>query len=203
MKRIGVLLAAGESRRMGRPKQLLPWPPKAENAKPMVAAAFDVIARVCDEMFVVLGHEADAVMAALASRKFRYYTFGEPGDMFRSVRIGLSVGVLNCSAEPPEPVLVLLHPADHPDVRRDTLEALFEAFDHLSEHAVMPQYRGRGGHPVLIPPAVAKQICGYEGPGGLRQFWIDCPHLCVRLPVDDPGVVLDVDTQADYDLYSA
>lgn len=199
MKRIGVLLAAGESRRMGRPKQLLLWPPKVENAKPMVVAAYDAIARVCDEMFVVLGHEADAVMAALADRKYRYYAFGEPGDMFRSVRIGLSVGVLKCSAEPPEPSLVLLHPADHPEVRRDTLESLVAASVEWPERAVIPQYRGRGGHPVLIPPEVAKLICGYVGGGGLRQFWIDRPHLCHRLPVDDPGVVFDVDTQSDYD----
>ena len=61
LKRIGVLLAAGQSKRMGRPKQLLPWPPKGENPKPLVAAAFDAIARVCDEMVVVVGHEADDV----------------------------------------------------------------------------------------------------------------------------------------------
>jgi CTP:molybdopterin cytidylyltransferase MocA len=65
----------------------------------------------------------------------------------------------------------------------------------------MPQYRGKGGHPVLIPPGVAKLICDYEGGGGLRQFWLDRPHLCQRLPVDDPGVVFDVDTQADYDFH--
>lgn len=68
MKRIGVLLAAGQSKRMGRPKQLLPWPPKGENSKPLVAASFDAIARVCDEMYVVVGHQSDAVIAALSDR---------------------------------------------------------------------------------------------------------------------------------------
>lgn len=167
----------------------------------MVAAAFDSIARVCDTMFVVLGNETDAVMAALADRKYRYYKFSQPGDMFRSVQTGLSVGALECSTAE-LPVQVLLHPADHPAVRLDTLQALIRAADVRPELAAMPQYRGSGGHPVLIPSAVAKLICGHEGAGGLRQFWREYPELCLRLPVDDPGVVFDVDTQADYDFYN-
>jgi molybdenum cofactor cytidylyltransferase len=185
---------------MGRLKQLLPWPPNSPDGRPLVAAAFDAIARVCDEMFVVLGHEHQAVMAALAGRKFRYYAFGEPGDMFRSVRIGLAVAPIDCNEPVESPVQLLLHLADHPLVRRDTLDALCAAADNHPLHAVMPQFRGHGGHPVLIPPNVAQLICGYDGEGGLRQFWLDHPELCQRLPVDDAGVVVDIDTQADYDL---
>ncbi len=185
---------------MGRLKQLLSWPPKSDESKPLVAAAFDAIARVCDEMFVVLGHEHQAVMAALEGRKFRYYAFGEPGDMFRSVRIGLAVAPINCNVPEDSPVQLLLHLADHPEVRRDTLETLLVVADENSQCAVMPQFRSKGGHPVLVPPNVAKLICGYEGAGGLRQFWLDHPQLCIRLPVDDPGVAFDVDTQLDYDL---
>jgi len=201
MKRIGVLLAAGESRRFGRPKLLLPWPPRADGAKPMVAAAFDAIARVCDEMFVVLGHGADEVMSALARRKFRYYTFGQPAEMFRSIVIGLAVGRVSCDSEFEEPTQLLLHPADHPLVRLDTLHSLIAAAADSPGRAIITQYRGRGGHPVLIPSAVAKRIGSYEGRGGLRQFWLDHPELCHRLPVDDPGVVFDVDTPSDYDFY--
>ncbi|MGD9634207.1 MAG: NTP transferase domain-containing protein [Pirellulales bacterium] len=203
MQRIGVLLAAGESRRFGRPKQLLPWPPNSENTKSLVAAAFDAIARVCDEMFVVLGHEADDVMSALAGRKFRYYQFGEPGSMFRSTIVGLAVGRLRCDELFEVPTQLLLHLSDHPQVRLDTLQSLIAAANEQPDVAVIPQYRGRGGHPVLIPHCVAKLICGFHGRGGLRQFWVEHPQLCVRLPVDDPGVVFDVDTQADYDFYSA
>jgi CTP:molybdopterin cytidylyltransferase MocA len=150
-------------------------------------------------MFVVLGHEADAVMAALAGRQFRYYSFGEPGEMFRSVRIGLAVAQLKCDDDINSPVQLLLHLADHPEVRRDTLEVIVSAAGEHPECAVMPQFRSKGGHPVLIPPNVSQLICGYEGAGGLRQFWLDRPDLCVRLPVDDSGVVFDVDTQSDYD----
>ena len=119
--------------------------------------------------------------------------------MFRSVRVGLATAPLNCRDDLNAPVELLLHLADHPEVRLDTLEAITAKANAHLDQAVMPQFRGRGGHPVLIPPSVAKLICGYGGIGGLRQFWLDHPELCVRLPVDDPGVMFDIDTQSDYD----
>ena len=194
MKLIGVLLAAGRSTRMGRPKQLLSWPPNSPEAKPLVAAAFDAIARVCDEMVVVVGHQADEILAALGARAF-HRTNGNPkSELFSSIRLGLAMARhLDAFAA------VLLQPADHPDVRCETLEALVTAANAHPDRAVMPQFRGRGGHPVLIPPPVAQLICGYAGMGGLRQFWLDYPELCLRLPVDDPGVVFDIDTPTDYD----
>jgi len=194
MKRIGVLLAAGRSTRMGRPKQLLPWPPNTENSKPLVAAAFDAIARVCDEMFVVVGEEADAVLSALKGRTFRAIDVGVPGEMIRSVRLGLtSASQLDSSAS------VLLHPADHPEVRRDILESMICRAAEQPDCAIVPTYRGKGGHPALIPASLVEDVISHSGAGGLRQFWLDHADRCVRLAVDDPGVVFDVDTQSDYD----
>lgn len=194
MKRIGVLLAAGRSTRMGRPKQLLPWPPKGENSKPLVAAAFDAIARVCDEMVVVVGHQAEEVVTALGERTFHRRDGKSGFHLFSSIRLGmLAARYLDATAA------IVVQPADHPNVRLDTLQSLIEAVDANPNVAAMPQYRGRGGHPVIVPPGVAVQIRGYSAKGGLRQFWIDHPELCVRLPVDDPGVAFDIDTQSDYD----
>ena len=167
MKRIGVLLAAGESRRMGRPKQLLPWPPKAENAKPLVAAAYDAIARVCDAMVVVVDFQAEAVLAALGERMFYREVVGNAGSpMFISIQIGLRMAQrIDAGAD------VLLQPADHPEIRLDTLRALATASDEQPDRAVMPQYRGRGGHPAIIPqnvvklvlPTMATVACGSSG----------------------------------------
>jgi molybdenum cofactor cytidylyltransferase len=152
-------------------------------------------------MFVVVGQNADDVLTALYERKFRYYRFGQPvGDMFRSVQVGLGIGAVNCADAGAVPAQILLHLADHPEVRGDTLETLIRESAGHPAQAVMPAYRSRGGHPVLIPPAVVPLICSYSGRGGLRKFWLDHPELCVRLPVDDPGVVFDIDTQSDYDL---
>jgi molybdenum cofactor cytidylyltransferase len=193
MALIGVLLAAGRSTRMGRPKQLLPWPPNSPDAKPLVAAAFDAIACVCDEMVGVVGHEADAVIAALGEREFGVVAVDPFAEMFASVKAGLAV------ARGIDPTAnVLLHPADHPELRRETLDLLVQIAAEQPGRAVMPIFGGAGGHPVLIAAELAVDIVSYEGPGGLRQFWIDHADRCIRQEVDDRGVVFDLDTPADY-----
>jgi molybdenum cofactor cytidylyltransferase len=190
---IGVLLAAGRSTRMGRPKQLLPWSSNGANSKPLVAAAFDAIASVCDEMVIVVGHEANAVIAALGERKFGTVAVDGGAEMIASVKAGLAV------ARGIDPdANVLLHPADHPEVRRETLDLLIQIAAGQRGRAVMPTFGGAGGHPVLIAAELAVDIVAYEGPGGLRQFWIDHADRCVRQEIDDPGVVFDLDTPADH-----
>jgi molybdenum cofactor cytidylyltransferase len=193
LKRIGVLLAAGRSTRMGRPKQLLPWPPNSPDAKPLVAAAFDAIAPVCGEMVVVFGNEADAVIAALGEREFGAVAVDGGAEMIASVKAGLAVARgIDPTAD------VLLHPADHPEVRRETLDLLIQIAAKQPGRAIMPTFGGVGGHPVLIAAELAVDIVSYEGPGGLRQFWIDHADQCIRQEIDDPGVVFDLDTPADY-----
>lgn len=196
MKRIGVLLAAGESRRFGRPKQLLPWPPRAANSKPMVAAAFDAIARVCDEMIVVVGSHAEEVTSALGARQFVTIHSDSSAPLLYSICIGIARAAQIGSAAD-----ILVQLSDHPEVRRDTLEAMIACSIAHAGQAVMPQFRSQGGHPVLIPADVARLILDCPQYGGLRQFWLDHPELCHRLAVDDPGVVFDVDTPSDYDFY--
>ncbi|GAG35708.1 unnamed protein product, partial [marine sediment metagenome] len=55
-------------------------------------------------------------------------------------------------------------------------------------------------HPALIPTAIIDELLAFPGRGGLRQFWIEHPERCLRIPTDDPGVIFDVDTPSDYDL---
>jgi len=141
---------------MGGGKQLMPWPSAGD--EPLVAAAFDAIAGVCGTMLVVVGHEAEAVVAALGARRFETVASDPDAEMFESIRAGL--GAARSRSRAPG-AAVLLHPADHPRVAPATLESILA-------------------------------VAGTDG--GLRQFWIDHPDLCVRLPVDDPAVVRDLDT---------
>lgn len=190
--RVGVLLAAGRGGRMGQTKQLLFWPSDG-GSKPLVTAAFDSISAVCQEMIVVLGHDADHVSQALDQREFHAVMSDPDAEMFASVRASLSAAKqIDARAD------ILLHPADHPDVLRKTLDSLIRVAGDHRDCAVMPVYRGKGGHPVLIPARLVDAILGYDGHGGLRQYWIDHPESCLRLVVSDASVVQDLDTQADY-----
>jgi len=190
-RRIGVILAAGRGGRMGGTKQLAPWP-AAAGTKPLICAAYDAIRPICDDMIVVLGHEADAVAAALTERPFHRAMSDPALPMFESIRTGLRAAhSINPNAT------IVLHPGDHPEVAPSTLRALSDWSLQRPVLAIIPEHAARGGHPILIPPNIAAIILNTECPAGLAQFWLDHPELCDRLPVDDPNILRDVDTPAD------
>jgi molybdenum cofactor cytidylyltransferase len=190
-RRIGVILAAGRGRRMGRTKQLVPWPGTG-GPKPLVAAAFDAICGGCDSMIVVLGHEAQAVAAALGGRPFRGIPSDPDAPMMDSIRAGL-----NAAREIDANAVVVLQPGDQPEVSAGTLSTLADWSLRRPAQAIIPEYRDRGGHPVFIPPAVAARILKADCPTGLGDFWRAHPDLCVRVALEDPDICRDVDVPAD------
>jgi molybdenum cofactor cytidylyltransferase len=176
---------------MGRTKQLLSWQ-TADGEKPLVAAAYDAVRPICDEMVVVLGHDADAVAAALGDRSFHRSQSDPDVTMFHSIRAGLK------TAQELDPTAtVVLQPADHPEVAKTTLTELTESSRQHAEQAVIPEFNGRGGHPILIPPAVIARLVVANSPAGLGDFWISYPEYCVRIAVADPSVIRDIDTPED------
>lgn len=190
---VGVILAAGRSRRMGRPKQTLPWPPGSLLAGTVVASAFDAIARYCERMIVVVGSDRCDVAGALEPRRFDLVAVDSGAEMFRSICAAIEFALAHAS----QPKAILLQPADHPGVEPSTIEQLVQNWQS-TDLAVMPEYRGRGGHPVLIPGSLLQSVLRHPGEGGLRQFWERNKHLRRRIAVDDSSCIRDVDTPADY-----
>ncbi len=188
---IGVLLAAGRGHRMNGAKQFYPWP-TAEGEKTLVAAAYDAISPVCDAMIVVLGHRAEEVADVLRPRRFLQVQSDPDAPMFESVRAGISAALSLYQDAP-----LLLHPGDHPEILLETLEKILAAADDDAERAILPEYQGQGGHPVLIPAKIGQHLLETDCPQGLRQYWEDHPQCCVRLPLDDHRVIQDIDSLAD------
>lgn len=183
---IGVLLAAGRGRRAGGMKQLLPVVTGA-GIMPLVCAAYDAVAWACASMIVVVGHERELVRGALGPREFEAVEVDPDEAMAESVRAGLRSAIHAGATH------VLLHPGDHAWVERATLRRLVAALEGAEGRAVMPAFRGRGGHPVLIPAGVAHEIVADELAGGLREFWVRRAGLRIRVETPDAGVVRDVD----------
>ena len=192
----GVVIAAGRAQRMGALKQTLPWPPHTADASTIVSCAFDAIAPFCAHMFVVVGRDAEAVLEALRERTFTREDADSDAEMFASIRAGLHAVIAQSNAS--DVNAVLLQPGDHPGVARSTVHAMIAAQRQHPGVAIMPEYRRRGGHPALIPHSLIPHLLAFAGAGGLRQFWLEHPDIVLRLPVDDPSSVIDLDTMDDY-----
>ena len=172
-------------------KQFYPWP-TADGKKPLVAAAFDAVAPACDAMIVVLGHRAAEVAVALGERQFQAVQSDPDAPMFESIRV-----VIQAALETSPESTVLLQPGDHPEVQPATLEQILTISGKHPDRVIVPEFQGRGGHPVLIPAGIAQRLLTTDCPQGLGQYWTDHSELCLRLSVDDESVVRDVDTATD------
>ena len=181
----GILLAAGRGSRMGQTKQLLQW-----RDGTVIEASYDAIAPYCDFMVVVVGAEQEQIVKALGKRQFLVVTSDPDAEQLTSIKLGLEETHNN----------VLLHLADHPVVPREVIPTIMSI---QQDKAIVPTSGGKGGHPVFIPKHVVVQIRGWEGEGGLRQFWEDYPELVLRLPIENAeDMLIDLDTPEDYAKHS-
>ncbi len=180
---VAVVLAAGESRRMGRPKQLL-----EVCGRPMLEHVLRMLSGLFERVVVVLGHAYAEVLNAVEVPGNALVVFnpryGE--GISTSVRAGLSA--LDAEA-------YLIYLGDMPCVRPTTIVALVEAYRRGGRPAVVPTYRGMRGNPVVVSRALKPLAEGLTGDRGLSSVLDAVGPLYVE--VDDEGVLIDVDTPRD------
>ncbi|MFN8593074.1 MAG: nucleotidyltransferase family protein [Thermomicrobiales bacterium] len=185
----GVVLAAGRSSRLGRPKQLVPL-----EGEPLIRHTIRAILRSSlDRVIVVAGHEALAVHAALADLPVAVvvnpnYALGQSTS--------LRCGVDALPAETEAAVFLL---GDQPRVRAETIDALVQAWRQTGAPVVAPLYRDGIGNPVLFARSVFPELRAVEGDTGAKPVVqghrrAGDLHLA---PVDAPAPC-DLDTEADY-----
>src|SRR5579864_8803161 len=147
----GVILAAGESSRMGTDKALLPWPPQTTAQLPaqgtFLSAAIRSFALCTDFIVIVVGRN-EAVLAPVAyANGASVVSNPDPGrGQFSSLQVGLH-DVLNRGRDAAMITLV-----DHPPVGRVTIQMLRDAFESAPPNiwAVVPEFAGKHGHPYLV-----------------------------------------------------
>lgn len=186
---VALVLAAGRSERMGRPKALLPL-----HGGTFLEAILGTIAgsRV-DDVKVVLGHGSDEILRRVALSDDRAVTNADwPLGMLSSIRAGLR-------ALPPEAEAFLLWPVDHPLASRETIDLLVAAFRAGAGRIVAPRYAGRRGHPVLFDARLAGEMVAAPDAVGAKAVVHAHEDEVATLDVDDPGVTTDIDTRAAYE----
>ena len=184
---VAVILAAGESRRMGRPKQLLPF-----GDKTMLQCVVDAftIPQV-NETLVVLGYKADQIQRTLRDVTTVLNPHFARG-MFSTVQAGLD-------ALPKKTKLVLLALCDQPRLKRSTVQNLVETFQRDKHKILVPSIHGRQGHPLLFSARYVKEILAMDESLTLKHFLANHPDELARLVVDDEGVLVDIDDRAAYE----
>ncbi len=193
----GIILAAGESRRMGFPKALLPYPLSDGSETTFLARLLDVLNRSrASPIVVVLGHEAERIRSSVSrtswgrARAVLNERYRE--GMLTSIRSGIEA----VEASPAEGALVL--PVDHPDVSSDVIDLLIERYEESRNPLLLPVHQGRRGHPVLFSRKVFAEIRRAPESVGARQVVWDHQGDLLQVEVQDPGISRDVDTPGDY-----
>lgn len=180
----GLILAAGESRRMGSPKALLPY--REETFLDTLAGLFG---RVCSPVIVVLGAGADEIQA----RARRPAVFVRNLEYRRGQTSSMQCGL---RAAPPEAAGVLFTLVDHPAVTAPTLARLLEADG--PEHVRVPRYQGRKGHPIWFARDLIAEFLALPEEGAARDVVRAHEAETRFLDLDDPGIVADIDHPEEY-----
>lgn len=185
----GILLAAGQSRRMGPVNKLL-----AEvDGKAMVArAAAAMIGAGCEPVIVVLGYEADAVRRALADYDV---TFVENRDYADGLSTSLRTGL---EAAPEQADGVLIGLGDMPRLASSHLTILIETFRRLDDEAIcVPVWAGKRGNPVLWGRAYFDEMTELEGDSGAKHLIGQHGPDVHEVDMQDDAIFQDIDTATD------
>jgi molybdenum cofactor cytidylyltransferase len=182
-----VVLAAGRSTRMGQENKLL----SPVEGKPMVAQVIAMLKKCpLDGIVIVLGHQAEEVRQALPERQLHFVENNQFRDgLASSIRCGISA-----LDDTVDAALIML--ADMPLVQSRTIAGLISALKPEQGRTIaLPRYRGKRGNPVLFARQHFDELTALDGDKGAQKLLIAHAAAIIEVAVDDPGVLLDVDTK--------
>ena len=193
-----VVLAAGESSRMGEPKALLAWPPSPwPRATLLSHAILSALEAGYAPIVVVLGHDAEALRPHAPQDARVRVVVNERYAEGRATSVVCGAEALADDATDG----VLIASVDQPRTV-ETLRALREAWQSAQPRPplAVPTYEGRAGHPPLFDAALLPELLRVSEPRqGLRE--VTARHRAARLavPCADPLTALNLNTPADYE----
>lgn len=181
----GIILAAGASRRMGAPKQTL-----EVGGRAMLERVVDTfLGSSLQEVILVLTPALGWKPRKRKRLRFVFNTRSSDG-ISTSLRAGLE-------ALSPKSDAVVVGLGDKPLLRQSTIEKLIEVHRRSSAEILVPVYRSKRGNPILFPRNLYEEMRRLQGDVGAKVLVEAEKHLVKEVPVNDFGVVMDVDTPKD------
>jgi molybdenum cofactor cytidylyltransferase len=184
-----VILAAGMSSRMGGAKQLL----RLGEHTVLEHVLQNVRTSGVGDIVLVLGHAAETIRKSIDAKNLNIVV----NDAYREgMGSSLRTGVSALPAEIDAAFIVL---ADQPFVQPSTLRLLTDRYRESNAQIVIPMYEGFRGNPVLLDRSVFPEVMALTGDIGCRAIFGNHLEGIVKVPVEDLGILLDVDRQEDFD----
>lgn len=179
----GIVLAAGASKRLGQPKALVEFEGEAA-----VARCVRLLSEAgCDDVVVVLGADQKAIQKAVPNDAARIVA-NPDWEQGQTTSLKKGLGSLDVSC------CFLIWPVDRPAVRGTTVKALLEQDE---KQIRIPTFEGRRGHPVHFEAALREEILALGDNQPLHDVVHKNPRRVHEFAVDDPGILLNVDTPPD------
>jgi CTP:molybdopterin cytidylyltransferase MocA len=180
----GIILAAGESTRMGSPKALLLL--RGETFADLLIETFS---RYCDPVILVLGHDADLLRSGIRRKSSARLVINHEYQtgQISSLQCGLRAAPSGTSG-------VVFTLVDHPNVRPETMQALLAAGAPIA----IPRFEGRRGHPVFIAGELFPEFLKLPAGASARDVLDRHPAEVRYIDVNDPGILQDVDDPEAY-----
>jgi len=192
MKKPGMIwalvLAAGESRRMGELKLLLPF----GRSTIIETVVHNLMESSLDGILVVLGHRWQGILDKL--KNYAVETTVNPdykNGMLSSVQWGFRKLPRDAGA-----ALVVL--GDQPGISARTVDLIIRAFRKGNKGIVLPAYEDSGGHPLLVDMRYRREIRSLDPSVGLRSLLSRYPEDILRVAVKAGSVLQDIDNPEDY-----
>lgn len=184
-----VILAAGQSRRMGTPKMILPW-----GGTTVVGQVLDVLEKAgVQDVVVVTGGAHQQVRAALEGR--RAATIFNPRYAEDHMLLSLQAGLRNL---PGSILATLVALGDQPQIQVDVVEAVIQAYRTSNASLVAPSFQMRRGHPWLVARPLWDDILALNPPQTLRDVFRGRAADIHYIVVENDSVLRDLDTPEDY-----
>ena len=188
-----IILAAGESKRMGEPKMLMPW--GKSTVLQTVISTFQ--AAGINDILVVTGGTRQQVESLVGKTVQTIFNEAyEKGEMLSSIQVGLSVKMHEASA-----ALICL--GDQPQVKERSVRSICDTFLKNTSPIVVPSYQMRSGHPWLVARPLWDELLEMKSPRTPRDFLKKHAHKIHYVIVDTSSVIEDLDTPEDYLKYKS
>lgn len=191
-RRVGaVILAAGQSARMGEAKQLMPL----GESTVLGQTVENVCAAGLDEVVIVLGASAEAIRDQIPAKLLAGATVVVNPDYGTGMASSLRVGLAALGSDVNAALIVL---GDQPFVRPATIDRIIDEYRRTGAQIAIPAHDGTCGNPVLLDRSVFAEAMALEGDVGCRAIFTKHIEGIVYAEVDDRGILIDIDSREDY-----